>query len=112
VIRRRPTIICRTVRHLIILCAVAACSACQGIPTIDEWASPLIGMPVEHLRALDRRPESRASRIGWVEKTYPLRNGNWAYVQPTADRCELHFEVNPDGIIVGYRPMGEGCRYR
>ena len=57
------------------------------------------------------REGSYASRIGWKETTYPLDNGNWVYVEPAGvggKDCLIHWEVNPQGIIVGART--EGCR--
>jgi hypothetical protein len=98
--------------HLLILVASAACGSCQGITGLTEWADQNVGRPIAELRALNSQPGSRASRIGWIEQTYTLDNGNWVYIHPDSNRCELHFEVNPKGIIVGYRPVGEGCRYQ
>jgi len=62
------------------------------------------------LRDLAAPPESYSSRIGWRETTYPLDNGYWVYVQPDRPDCQIHFKVNPQDIVVGYTPVGAGCR--
>ena len=72
-----------------------------------------VGQPIEGIRQRISRKGSYASSIGWEETTYPLDNGNWVYVEPDGvDRdCFIHWEVNPEGIIVGVRTEGKGCRW-
>ena len=68
---------------------------------------------------MDSREGSYASRTGWKETTYPLDNGNWVYVTPAGvfgkafggGDCFIHYEVNPQGIIVNARTEGKGCRW-
>lgn len=89
----------------------AGVSACTtSIPGLREWADQNVGRPIAELRELDQHPGSYASRIGWKEKTYPLDNGRLVYVHPDRPGCEIHFEVGNDGNVVGYRPVGDGCR--
>ncbi len=39
-----------------------------------------------------------------MKTRYVVSNGNAVYVRPANfKRCNLHWEVNPAGIIVGYR---------
>ncbi len=95
---------------LFLLAGVAACGS--QIPTIKEWSDPLIGRNVSLLREAAKPSSSYSSRIGWQEKTYPLPNGHWVYVQPDRPNCEIHFEVNGENIIVGYTPIGSGCVYQ
>ncbi len=80
-----------------------------NIPSIGDYTSNKIGRPIEKQikRVLD--PGSYASRIGWKEKTYKLDNGNWVYIEPDSKNCFIHWEVNPQGIIVGYKLEGN-CR--
>jgi len=68
---------------------------------------PLRITPIEETKKLILRLESYASRIGWKEKTYQLNNGNWVYVEPDSKNCFIHWEVNPQGIIVGYKLEGK-----
>jgi hypothetical protein len=80
------------------------------IPELRDWADQNVGRPVAELEAIDARPQSYASRIRWQRTTIPLAGGNWIYVHPDRPDCQIHFEVNPAGIIVGYSPVGAGCR--
>jgi hypothetical protein len=75
-----------------------------------EFTKAWIGQPIDGVRQRIAREGSYASRIGWKETTYPLKNGNWVYVEPdgVARDCFIHWEVNPQGVIVGART--EGCR--
>lgn len=50
-----------------------------------------------------------ASKIGWQEKTYTLDNGNWVYITPDRPDCFMHWEVNPEGIIIDYKTEGKRC---
>lgn len=88
--------------------SLVGCST--SIPDLKDWADPIIGHPIAIVSEGDKHPGTYASRIGWVEKTYPLDNGHWIYVHPDRIGCEIHFEVGADGNVVGYRPVGEGCR--
>jgi hypothetical protein len=89
---------------------LAACST--SIPGLKEWADPIIGHPIAIIRENDKRPGSYASRIGWKEKTYPLDDSRWVYVHADRPGCEIHFEVNADGNVLGYRAVGEGCHHQ
>lgn len=81
-------------------------SCLSQIAPIEERTNSWIGRPIEETRRLILRPESYASRIGWKEQTYKLDNGNWVYVEPDSPGCFIHWEVNPQGIIVGYKLEG------
>jgi len=98
-------------RLLLLTVGMGACSLSQ-IPTLKEYGDSAIGLNVEVIRTLIERPNSYASRVGWQEKTYPLPNGHWVYVEPDRPNCEIHYEVNGEDIIVGYTPMGTGCKYQ
>jgi hypothetical protein len=97
---------------LVTVCGTSLLSCSTSIPGLREWADPIIGHPIAIIRENDQRPGSYASRIGWQEKTYELDNCNWVYVHPDRPACEIHFEVGTDGNVVGYRPVGEGCRHQ
>jgi hypothetical protein len=98
-------------RLLLLTAGLEACSFSQ-IPTLKEYGEGLIGQNVSVIRGLTESPNSYATRIGWQEKTYPLPNGYWVYVQPDRPNCEIHFEVNGEDIIVGYTPVGRGCKHQ
>jgi hypothetical protein len=89
---------------------LAGCNS--QIPTLREWADQCIGRPIAELQAMETEPESYASRIGWRTKRYDLPNGNWVHVAPDRKDCEVHFEVDKGGIVVGYQLVGKGCRYQ
>ncbi len=103
-------------RHKLFIWAALLCSLLAGcnsqIPTLREWADQGIGQPVSQLQQIDAQPESYASRIGWKTKIYDLPNGNWVYVSPDRKDCEVHFEVDKAGIMIGYQLVGKGCRYQ
>lgn len=74
------------------------------MPSVEEYAKNYwIGQSVQELQEPLSRPNSYASRIGWKETTYKLDNGNWVYVEPVRKDCYVHWEVNPQGVIIGSR---------
>jgi len=93
---------------LIVLLSIPLLIGCfHNIGTIEEFTQYWIGRPIEETRKQVRDSHSYASRIGWQEKTYKLDNGNWVYVEPDSPGCFIHWEVNPQGIIVGYKLEGK-----
>lgn len=91
------------------IAALAACSASQ-VPPLRKWANEVVGNNVELLRTLEAAPESYAARIGWQEKTYSLPDGRLVHVHPDRPGCEVHFELDHTGTVVGYTLHGRGCR--
>jgi hypothetical protein len=81
---------------------LAACS----IPSLKTYTKEAIGTPISRKIEIMSKPNSWATSIGWKEKTYKLDNGNWVYVEPDRPGCFIHWEVNPEGIIVGYHFEG------
>ncbi len=94
-----------------LVAGLAACSASQ-IPPLEDYAGSMVGRDISVVRDLVRRPGSHANTVGWQEKTYTLPNGHWVYVEPDRANCEIHYEVNGEDIIVGYTPVGTGCRHQ
>lgn len=96
---------------ILMLCILLA--GCVSVPSPSHWAESGIGTHIEVLIALDAKamadPRNYIHKIHWKETTYPLENGNWVYVTPAGKGCFVHFEVNPEGIIVGYRLVGDRC---
>lgn len=99
-----------TTRIVLLTLGLTACSS--QIPTLAEWSDPLLGRKVGELRALEAVPGSYASRTGWQIRSYHLGNGNWVYVHPDRLNCEIHFEINREDTIIGYTPVGAGCRHQ
>lgn len=95
------------IQVLAILLVLFGCMS--QIRPFPEYANGWIGKSIDRLIIATRRPGSFASRIGWKEKQYKLENSNWVYVSPEREGCIVHWEVNPEGIIVGYRTEGERC---
>jgi hypothetical protein len=93
---------------LILFTTLFAVSCLSQIVSIEDYTNNWIGRPIEETRRLNLRPESYASRIGWKEKTFQLDNGNWVYVEPDRPGCFIHWEVNPQGIIVSYK-LEDNC---
>jgi len=79
------------------------------IPSVNQHAKEGMGLPISVVIQSVERPGSYASSISWKEKTYKLSNGNWVYVEPDRPGCFIHWEVNPKGIIVGYKLEGSRC---
>ena len=94
-----------------ILIVVFIFSGCLSqIVSLEDHAKGWVGRPLEDLKVIVNRPGSYASRIGWKEKTYQSNNGNLIYIEPDHKDCFIHFEVNPQGLIIGYRTEGKGCK--
>ncbi|RPJ58374.1 MAG: hypothetical protein EHM12_07895 [Dehalococcoidia bacterium] len=79
------------------------------IPSVSQQTRETMGHSISVVTESVSRPGSYASSIGWKEKTYKLDNGNWVYVEPDRPGCFLHWEVNSQGIIVGYKLEGNRC---
>lgn len=85
------------------LCLMTGCA----IPNFKDYANAWVGEPIERYLAVTERPTSYASRNNWKEETYYLDNGHKVYVYPEGSRCIVHWEVNEEGIIVGYQAKGQ-----
>ena|SRR3990172_11104736 len=64
---------------------------------------------VEHMRA-----SYGADPTVWATPSYMLSNGNAVYIEPIGRSvgykgCEYHWEVNPQGYVVGYKAVGNRC---
>lgn len=88
------------IQILVIVMLMAGCMS--QIMSLDEMTRSWIGHPIAAVKAAVERPQSYASRIGWKEETYRLASGNWVYIEPDTLGTFIHWEVNPQGIIVGY----------
>jgi len=96
----------KMIRLFIVFMIVLINGCLRTIPTIKEYTDYWIGRPISEMKQLVLMPQSYGSRIGWKEKTYQLENGNWVYVEPDSKNCLIHWEVNPQGFIVGYKLEG------
>lgn len=96
-------------RALLGIYLLGLCGCVSQIVPFKEFANGWLGDPVDEKKQIISRHGSYASRIGWQETTYQLDNGNWVYIEPIRPDCFVHWEVNSEGIIVGYRTEGTGC---
>ena len=82
---------------------------CASHLNLAEHRQEWITRPLSELKQTMSRPDSYASKIGWKETTYQLANKNYVFVEPMSADCSVHWEVNPEDIIVGFRAKGSGC---
>jgi hypothetical protein len=110
----------RLVRILLVLGIELMLSGCPTVSSPLAYASNGIGGEIEPLlKAVDREhslyPETKLSRQDILAQRYILPNGNTVYPLPeNFQRCNLHWEVNPAGKIVGYRyeeVIEKGCNW-
>jgi len=78
--------------------------------SVEEYArTGWTGLSIETLKEAISRPnydDAYKAKIGWKETTYRLDNGNWVYVELIREARKdhyIHWEINPQGIIVGSR---------
>lgn len=98
--------------RLWIMFVVAFVGLLSGCPTSirspHDFGSSAVGHSIERtLEGLERNhaiyPKD-PSRDEVMKARYMLENGNIVYPIPIVfRRCKVHWEVNPAGIIVGYR---------
>ena len=93
----------------VVLVLSYSCGGHGQIEPVPDFARDFVGQPLERYKAIGRRSETYASRIGWQEKTYDLPNGNWVYVAPVKRNCTILWEVDKTGVIVGYKLEGTRC---
>ena len=89
------------------LCLNLAACVDFAIPRFEDYVQQVIGTSIEEFIAIADAPYSYPSQTGWVQQTYELDNGHRVYVYPLAPRCIMHWEVNHEGIIVGYTSEGK-----
>jgi len=86
-------------------------SGCTYEVPVEDLSNEWISRPLDELKQAMKSPDSYASKIGWQEKTYPIANGYFAYVEPISPDCSIHWSVNQRDIIVDYRAIGKGCKH-
>lgn len=84
-------------------------SGCAPQVAVEDLGNEWISRPLAELKQAVQSSDSYASKIGWQEKTYPLANGYYAYVEPISPNCSIHWSINQRDIIVDYRAIGSGC---
>ena len=105
--------------RVVLLIGIGLISGCPTVRSPSEFGSDALGHPIERtLESLDRnhaRFPGDPSRDEVLKARYTLANGNTVYPIPIGfRRCKVHWEVNPAGIIVGYRYeeiTKNGCRF-
>jgi len=94
--------------------ALMLCGCGSQIASIKERTQSWIGHPINEIKegaSLPNVYDKYKAAIGWKETTYNLPNGNWVYVELNNKNCFIHWEVNPQGIIVGAHTKGTGCKF-
>lgn len=97
-------------RLVLVSAFVGLLSGCPtSIRSPHDFASGYVGSPIAHIfEIVDRKyaqdPKNEPSREEFMKTRYVVSNGNTVYVRPANfKRCNIHWEVNPAGVIVGYR---------
>ena len=85
-------------------------TGCAHKLSVESLSNEWIARPLADLKQHMQSPDSYAAKTGWQEKTYPLANGYYAYVEPLSPDCSIHWSVNQRDIIVDYRAIGSGCQ--
>ena len=87
---------------------LGGCSASR-IPPFKDYTAQLIGTPLVDLQVADAQPGSYVSKSAAKPRTYPLENGDSVYVSPLSKDCIVYWQIDPQGMIIGYRSEGAGC---
>lgn len=100
-----------------VMATVLSLSAC-GHPGLKDNAEHIIQMSATVDGMKNRR---NADPQVWEKPSYYLtRNGNAVYVEPKYGgqfgkqfytNCDYHWEVNPQGRVVGYLTVGPKCTW-
>ena len=97
------------------IAAVLLIAGCGSqVAPIREYKRSWVGYPVSELKAAEARPsvlDDYKQKIGWTETTYKLANGNWVWVELAWKDCFIHWEVDPNGMIVDSRTEGKSCKW-
>ena len=87
---------------------LGGCSA-SHLPPFKDYTAQLIGTPLVDLQLADAQPGSYVSKSDAETRTYPLENGDSVYVSPLRKDCIVYWQVDPQGMIIGYRSEGARC---
>jgi hypothetical protein len=97
---------------IFLLSALLSLGGCVSqIVSLKEQRKAWLGHRIEEVKEAVARTRTAGGYEGlsWEEKTYSLDNGNSVYVELIGRDCFMHWEVNPQGIIVGSRTEGKRC---
>lgn len=93
---------------LLIFLQLFGCLISQIAPA-NKASESWVGHNISERDTIMNRSGSYASRINWTRSTYSLDNGNWVLIEPVRKDCLIHWEVDPSGIIVGFKLVGARC---
>lgn len=93
---------------LAVTCVLALNGCLSQIAPVKESAQHWIGHNIKELEKASELP-SYQPKDKWPFRTYQLANKNLIYVDLVRPNCYIHWEVNPQGIIVGYKTEGDRC---
>ena len=103
----------RFLTETIILIAVTAYTMCLtgcAVPTALNYAQGVVshGSTIEDMKKRAcNSPEFPCQ--DWSKPDYYRENGNAVYREIRGPNCWRHWEVSPEGRIVGFRLEGRGC---
>ena len=100
-------------QRLLLVSLMLGLCGCPSIPTLGSYLRHGVGTPIDKHKEAESRPniwDAYKAKIGWKETTYSLPNGNWVWVELASKDCLIHWEVNPQGMVVGAHTEGTGCR--
>ena len=101
--------------YLLVGMVVILSGCVSQVSSLRSYMKNAIGLSIDELKKAASRPNAYdwyKAQIGWKETTYNLPNGNWVWVEVDRKDCFIHWGVNPQGIIVGARTEGKGCRWQ
>jgi hypothetical protein len=103
------TMKCRVLNAAWLLLCIILLGGCASQMSYEDLGSQWIARPLAELKQKMEDPGSYASKIEWKETTYPLRDGDYVFVEPIGADCSIHWKINQKDIIIGYQPKGKGC---
>ncbi|HSW63954.1 MAG TPA: hypothetical protein VLH56_11705 [Dissulfurispiraceae bacterium] len=100
----------RIVLLFLLPCFLLFLSACASPQrSIESRGEEWVSRTLPELKEAMARPDSYAAKIRWKERTYPLVNDDFVFIEPVDSECFIHWKVRPSGLIVGYKSVGKSC---
>jgi hypothetical protein len=69
------------IHHCRLLSLLIAATLLTACATAEDHAEEWVGEPIADLIEAKHKPDSYASKSGWKEQRYDVKNGHWVYVQ-------------------------------
>ena len=89
---------------------LAACAIAPPPPTLEDFGdAEVIRLHINDVRAL-AGPAVAPRTVGWQDQSYALADGRRVHVATVRPACEMHFEVDANGVVTKRTPVGAACR--